>query len=244
MNKSFFFLVKLPIITIAIFFLLVLSAACMFPGSIIEKINFSSDTYSLSHNFLSGLGVLEAKGVGSNLVSALLFNSSLILIGATLVMFYRQFKEVFKEFGDDSKTLFFARLTKPVGIIAGVLFAGIGAIPYDLHPGAHVFSAKYAFTSLFFLSILHSLTIYHSKAMSNRYALGYVVFGIVLICYIYLLFFGPKIAPDINYTESDLMLQVIAQKSIVFTFIISILIQVLGFKHALTVVDKLRKGSN
>jgi hypothetical membrane protein len=205
----------------------------MFPGSVIEKINFSSDKYSLSHNFLSGLGGLEARGVGSNLVSALLFNSSLILIGATLVLFYRQFKEVFIEFQEGSKTLFYARLTQPAGIIAGVLFAGIGAIPYDFHLEAHVFCAKYAFTTLFFLSILHSLTIYHSKAMSNRYALGYVVFCIALVFYIYLLFCGPEIGPNADFSESDLMLQVIAQKSIVFTFIISILIQVYGFRKAI-----------
>ncbi|HHZ96022.1 MAG TPA: hypothetical protein EYN28_07480 [Flavobacteriales bacterium] len=233
MSKSSFFLVKLPVISISIFLIFFIIAAYVFPGSVIEKINFSSDKYSLSHNFLSRLGGLKAGVDESNLVSALLFNSSLMLIGATLILFYRQFKEVFIEFEDDSKTLFYARLTKPVGIIAGVLFAGIGAIPYDVHLGAHGFSAKFAFTALFFLSILHSLTIYHSKSMSNRYSFGYIVFGITLLYYIYLLFFGPKISPNINYSESDLILQVIAQKSIVFTFIISIIIQVYGFKSAI-----------
>ena len=244
MKKSYFFLVKLPVISITVFFLLFLTAVYMFPGSVIEKIGFSSDTYSLTHNFLSGVGGLKARGGGSNLTSALLFNSSQILIGATLVLFYRQFKEVFIEFQEDEKTRFYARLTKPVGMIAGVLFAGVGAIPYDLHFEAHVFCAKYAFTTLFFLSILHTLTIYHSKSMTNRYALGYVAFCMVLVFYIYLLFCGPAIGPNAEYTESDLMLQVIAQKSIVFSFIISILIQVFGFKQAITEGEKRRIGSN
>jgi hypothetical membrane protein len=188
--------------------------------------------YSLSHNFLSALGGLETSSGEINTASSIIFNSSLVLVGATLVLFYMRFKDLFKATDDSENSIKFARLSQPVGLVAGILFAGVGLIPYDLHFGAHVFFANYAFLVLFILSILHSLTVYHSKFMSNRYALGYMLFCIVLLIYLYIIFFGPKLGPGTNYSETDLMIQVISQKSIVFSLILSILVQVYGF-HSL-----------
>jgi len=59
--------------------------------------------------------------------------------------------------------------------------------------------------------------------------MGYLVFCLVLLVYLFIIFFGPQIGPGKTYTESDLMLQVIAQKSIVLTFMAAILHQVYGF---------------
>jgi len=229
-TRIYFGLVRFPIISISIFFICFLLAAFLFPGSEIEHLNFKSDMYSLSHNFLSGLGGLETSSGEINTASSILFNGSLVLVGATLVLFYMRFKDIFKATGDSEKSIKLSCLTQPVGLVAGVLFAGVGFVPYDLHFGAHVFFANYAFLVLFILSILHSLTVYHSNLMSNRYALGYMLFCIVLLIYLYIIFFGPKISPGTNfYTETDLMIQVISQKSIVFSLILSILIQVYGF---------------
>jgi hypothetical protein len=150
-------------------------------------------------------------------------------VGATLIFFYRRFKSVFPALEDSPKSIFFSKLASPVGLVVGILYAGVGLIPHDLHFAAHVFCAQYAFLTLFFLSILHSLTIYYSKHMSSRYALGYLAFLVVLLYYLYLLFWGPSIGPGVDFSEADLMLQVIAQKSIVFTFILSLLVQVYGF---------------
>jgi hypothetical membrane protein len=228
-TRIYFGLVRFPIISISVFFICFLLAAFLFPGSEIEHIDFKSDMYSLSHNFLSGLGGLETSSGETNTASSIIFNASLVLVGATLVLFYMRFKDIFKATGDSEKSIKLARLTQPVGLVAGVLFAGVGFVPYDLHFGAHVFFANYAFLVLFILSILHSLTVYHSNFMSNRYALGYMLFCIVLLVYLYIIFLGPKISPDSNFSETDLMIQVISQKSIVFSLILSILIQVYGF---------------
>jgi hypothetical protein len=233
MKNIHFGLVCFPIISISIFFTCFILAAFLFPGSEITHLNFKSESYSLSHNFLSGLGGLTTVGGESNTASAIIFNSSMVLIGATLILFYRRFKDVFPALNDSLKSIYFSKLAKPLGVVAGVLYAGVGLIPHDFHFAAHVFCAQYAFLTLFFLGILHCLTIYHSKHINNRYALGYVVFLVVLLIYLYLMFFGPSIGPGVNFTESDLMLQVIAQKSIVFTFILSILIQVYGFHKLL-----------
>ena len=168
----------------------------------------------------------------------LLFNGSLILIGSTLLLFYLNFKKVFDLIEDSSKSLFYSKITMPVGLLAGLFYAGVGFVPHDLHFGAHVFFANSAFLTLFFLCILHSITVYHSNFLSNTYVIGYVAFCIVLFVYLRIIFFGPQIGPGKIYSESDLMLQVIAQKLIVLTFMAAILHQVYGFNLLLKKKDK------
>ena len=117
----------------------------------------------------------------------------------------------------------------PVGLLAGFFYAGVGLVPHDLHFEAHVFFANSAFLTLFILCILHSLAVYHSNSLRNSYVLGYVAFCVVLFIYLRIIFYGPQIGPGKIYSETDLMLQVIAQKSIVLTFMAAILHQVYGF---------------
>jgi hypothetical protein len=168
----------------------------------------------------------------------LLFNGSLILIGATLMLFYYNFKKVFAFIEDSSKSILYSKITMPVGLLAGFFYAGVGLVPHDLHFGAHVFFANFAFLTLFFLCILHSITVYHSNFLSNAYVIGYLAFCIVLFVYLRIIFFGPQIGPGKIYSEADLMLQVIAQKSIVLTFMAAILHQVYGFNVLLKKKDK------
>ncbi|MDA9327539.1 DUF998 domain-containing protein [Flavobacteriaceae bacterium] len=237
MKKARFYLVRLPIISITIFFFCCVIAALIHPGSHKEIIGYQSDYYSFTHNFLSELGSLQTNTDETNPAiiqkdntpSMLLFNGSLILIGATLMLFYVNFKKVFGLIEDSSKSIFYSKITMPVGLLAGFFYAGVGLVPHDLHFEAHVFFANYAFLTLFILCILHSLTVYHSNSLSNNYVLGYVAFCIVLFIYLRIIFYGPQIGPGKIYSETDLMLQVIAQKSIVLTFMAAILHQVYGF---------------
>ena len=245
MEKAKFYLVKLPITSILVFFSCCVIAALIYPGSQKEIIGYQSEMYSFTHNFLSELGSLQTNTDETNPAiiqedntpSMLLFNGSLILIGATLMLFYVQFKKVFVLIEDSSKAQFYAKITMPVGLLAGFFYAGVGLVPHDLHFGAHVFFANYAFLTLFFLCILHSITVYHSNYLSNNYVIGYIAFCVVLFIYLRIIFFGPQIGPGKIYSEADLMLQVISQKSIVLTFMAAILHQVYGFNKLLN-----RKG--
>ena len=245
MEKAKFYLVKLPITSILVFFSCCVIAALIYPGSQKEIIGYQSEVYSFTHNFLSELGSLQTNTDETNPAiiqedntpSMLLFNGSLILIGATLMFFYVQFKKVFVLIEDSSKAQFYAKITMPVGLLAGFFYAGVGFVPHDLHFGAHVFFANYAFLTLFFLCILHSITVYHSNYLSNNYVIGYIAFCVVLFIYLRIIFFRPQIGPGKIYSEADLMLQVISQKSIVLTFMAAILHQVYGFNKLLN-----RKG--
>ena len=60
-----------------------------------------------------------------------------------------------------------------------------------------------------------------------------MLFIVFLAVYLVIIFFGPQIGPGTVYTESDLILQVVAQKIIVLTFIFSILFQVWGIRNFL-----------
>ena len=219
MEKAKFYLVKLPITSILVFFSCCVIAALIYPGSQKEIIGYQSEVYSFTHNFLSELGSLQTNTDETNPAiiqedntpSMLLFNGSLILIGATLMLFYVQFKKVFVLIEDSSKAQFYAKITMPVGLLAGFFYAGVGLVPHDLHFGAHVFFANYAFLTLFFLCILHSITVYHSNYLSNNYVIGYIAFCVVLFIYLRIIFFGPQIGPGKIYSEADLMLQVISQ---------------------------------
>ena len=241
MKKLRFYLVKLPVISITIFFFCCIVAALIHPGSHKEIIGYQSDYYSFTHNLLSELGSFKTNTDETNTAiiqkdntpSMLLFNGSLILIGATLMLFYLNFKKVFSFIEDSSRSIFYSKITMPIGLLAGFFYAGVGLVPHDLHFGAHVFFANSAFLTLFFLCILHSITVYHSNFLSNSYVIGYVAFCMVLFIYLRIIFFGPQIGPGKIYSEADLMLQVIAQKSIVLTFMAAILHPVYGFNLVL-----------
>ena len=242
MKKARFYLVRLPIISIVIFLISCIIAAIIYPGSHKEIIEYKSEVYSFTHNFLSELGSLKTNTDETNpkiiqednTPSMILFNGSLILIGATLMLFYVEFKKIFTLIKDSYKTRLYAKITLPVGLLAGFFYAGVGLVPHDLHFATHVFFANSAFLILFFLCILHSITVYHSNFVSNNYVIGYIAFCIVLFIYLYIIFFGPQIGPGKIFSEKELILQVVSQKSIVLIFMAAILHQVYGFNKILT----------
>ena len=241
MEKARFYLVKLPVISVVVFFFCCVVAAIIYPGSHKEIINYESEVYSFTHNFLSELGSLKTNTdetnpkilQENNTPSMILFNGSLILIGVTLMLFYIEFKKIFTLIKDSYKARFYAKITLPVGLLAGFFYAGVGFVPHDLHFATHVFFANSAFLVLFFLCILHSITVYYSNFLSNNYVIGYISFCFMLFIYLYIIFFGPQIGPGKIFTEKELMLQVISQKSIVLTFMAAILHQVYGFNKIL-----------
>ena len=242
MKRARFYLVRLPIISIVVFLICCIIAAIIYPGSHKEIIEYKSEVYSFTHNFLSELGSLKTNTDETNpkiiqednTPSMILFNGSLILIGVTLMLFYVEFKKVFTLIKDSYKTRLYAKITLPVGLLAGFFYAGVGFVPHDLHFATHVFFANSAFLILFFLCILHSITVYHSNFVSNNYVIGYIAFCIVLFIYLYIIFFGPQIGPGKIFSEKELILQVVSQKSIVLIFMAAILHQVYGFNKILT----------
>ena len=239
-KKIKFYLVTLPIYTISIFYFFCIISAYFYPGSEKEIINFKSENYSFTHNFFSELGCLKTNTDEThpsilkkdNTPSMILFNSGLILIGITLIMFYYTFDKLFVLLKDETN-LNYCKFTKPLGILSGIFFSGVGFVPHDLDFGLHVFFANGAFLILFFLCVFHTITIYKSKYISNIYSFGYLLFCFCLLIYVLLIFFGPQIGPGKMFTENELILQVVSQKIIVLIFTLAILSQVYGINNVL-----------
>lgn len=248
MRRSFnFALVQFPFLAIIFFFIFNSVAIYYFPGSEKSIIGFQSDYYSFTHNFFSELGAFTTSpdeavlGIvkKDNTLSMVLFNSSLIIVGGAILLFYSKLKVFFVRKKDSAKTIYYSNISRPLGITTGLLFAGVGIIPHDLHFGAHVFCAHGAFLALFLLSIVHILAVFHSRHLKNKYALGYLIFILILAVYLGIILLGPRIGPGLLYNESDLILQVVAQKVIVLTFIASMLIQIYGVNKIFKSSDKL-----
>ena len=243
-KKIKFYLVTLPIYTISIFYFFCIVSAHFYPGSEKEIINFKSENYSFTHNFFSELGCLKTNTDETNpsilkkdnTLSMILFNSGLILIGITLIMFYYTFERLFILLKDEA-SLNYSKFTKPLGILSGIFFSGVGFAPHDLDFGLHVFFANGAFLILFFLCVFHTMTIYKSKYISNIYSFGYLLFCFCLLIYVLLIFFGPQIGPGKIFTENELILQVVSQKIIVLIFTLAILSQVYGIN---SIVKKIK----
>ena len=231
MKRTSFFLTKLPLISVLIFYFFCLIAAFLYPGSEKEIINYKYDGYSISHNFLSELGCVKTNTdeTNPNIIqednysSMIFFNSGLILIGLTICLFYYHFNKFFK-FSNDSNT------TKKFAVVTSII--GVGLVPHDVSFIWHVIFANGAFLFLFIVSIFHTITIYFSEKIQNIFSLGYLLFSICLLIYVYIIFLGPKIGPGFIFNEEELMLQVLAQKIIVALFTLAMLSQVMAFKKA------------
>jgi hypothetical membrane protein len=232
------YLIYTPASAIATFLVFCSAAIVLYPGCTIEGIGYTSNHYSFTHNFLSALGSIQSNTDNINLdiprldntPSMLLFNSAMVFIGFSVSMFYVHFHKLFVEIGDCTKAIKQATYTKPLGIAAGLFYAGVGLVPHDLHFGLHVLMAYGAFSMLLVVCMLHAATLFKSEKINNWYALGYVMFCVFLATYLLIIFLGPKIGPGLIYTENQLVLQVVAQKSIVICFISAMLVQVYGLK--------------
>ena len=123
-SKLYFYSVKFPKIAIAIFFLFVIIAGVLHPGEQNDKINFKSDHYSVTHNFLSQLGTIEVcfndengdEIIVDNTPSLLLFSSAVVLIGLAMVMFYIYFDRLFLKIRDTEKAIRFSRFAKSFAV--------------------------------------------------------------------------------------------------------------------------------
>ena len=249
-NKLKFNLVAVPYLGIATFFIFNIIAISQFPGydkcSFFEGKNCKSETYSFSLNFFSELGSLNTntdddklnggpkkQNNQSNTASMIFFNASLVIVGLVIVYFYQSFNSFFIWKKDSKRSILYSKICKHLGLITGIMFAGVGAAPHDANFTLHVFFANGAFLCLLILSIMHALAFKSSNHIKSSYSYGYVLFCIFLAIYLYIIFLGPEIGPGLEFSKNELILQVVAQKIIILTFILSMFHQTKGIRDAI-----------
>ena len=214
-------IITLPQYMLWVFILLNISAIILYPGSTYR--NHLSNNYSFTQNFLSDMGRTMTFSGEHNFLSCQLFNMSLILSGFIFFMFYYHIYKIFK-----SKTKL-SFLGSIFGIFGGFSLIGVGLTPANLYLDFHIICANWLFRFMFLASVFYTLVIYFHPKLNNKYAIGYFIFSISILVYIFISEFGP------NPRESlfALSVQVISQKIILIIFIISVYIQTFGIKKLL-----------
>jgi hypothetical membrane protein len=201
---------------VPIFFVLAsIIAAYFYAGGNIH--NPSQVGYSVTHNFLSDLGGFRSHSGKVNILSALLFNISMImfiLVGVSFLFVPRLFKE--------NKTNYFLSILGSIFFFLGtVFFAGVGFTPYDLYLDMHVFFAINAFRFLIPASVLY-FTVLLRSSISNKYALAIIVLFLFTFFYVvYQIVSASPLESLEKMVEQATLQKIIALINVVSIFILS-----------------------
>ena len=201
---------------VPIFFVLAsIIAAYFYAGGNIH--NPSQVGYSVTHNFLSDLGGFKSHSGKVNILSALLFNISMImfiLVGVSFLFVPRLFKE--------NKTNYFLSILGSIFFFLGtVFFAGVGFTPYDLYLDMHVFFAINAFRFLIPASVLY-FTVLLRSSISNKYALAIIVLFLFTFFYVvYQIVSASPLESLEKMVEQATLQKIIALINVVSIFVLS-----------------------
>ncbi len=199
------------------FLILSIIAMIIFPGG--TRLDSSVVGYSFSYNKFSDLGMWETYSGGSNLISFLLFNIGLIIVGLSLIP-YVVFSA--KYFISQDKPKHWVYIGEIAGIIASVAFVGVGLTPRDLLIDLHHVAEYSAFLSIFIMSLIYMLFIFKDSDYPNKYSIIYVICVICQFVYLFIVF---------DIIPVTLEVDCISQKLIVYLQLVVFLIQSVGILH-------------
>ncbi|SVA44333.1 uncharacterized protein METZ01_LOCUS97187 [marine metagenome] len=209
---------------VGVFILLIILAMFLYPGGTYRDAN--TEGYILSQNFLSDLGRWSAWNGDQNFYSSFFFSFSFLMVGMVFSIYYWQLPSLFY---NDQKVHLFSRIGSVAGILGGIFLVGVGLTPSDIVLGPHNFFATW-FIRFFLVSALcYIVVFYRSTVTEAKYGLGYVFFAFLIAVYIGIIEFGPSIKESL----SALKIQVISQKLICLTFILSVAFQTYSNKEVL-----------
>ena len=216
-NKRLFYLVNLPRFVSILFLLEITIAIIFYPGG--TYLDDSSKVYIFHENFLSDLGRLYSWNSSQNFISFFFFNFAFIQIGLTYIIFFMNLVSIFKQ----EKNIYYLSIIASIfGVLGGLFILGVGLAPADLYRKIHIIFAIWFIRFFFISSLLYILIFILSKKIKTFFSLGYVFYTIIIIIYILIGEFGPKISEG---GEFALKLHVVSQKFIAFSSILIIFFQ-------------------
>ncbi|MHA1155996.1 MAG: hypothetical protein ACTSQK_07795 [Candidatus Heimdallarchaeota archaeon] len=201
-----------------LFLLLTIIAMIVYSGGTFN--NPTSTSYNFLENYFSDLGRAETFLGDSNIVSRILFACALTIVAVSLVFYFITLPSFFKE---NKVAKWFIIIGSINGVLSAIAYALIGYLPYDIYGKLHTNMVYVAFSASLLTLIVYIVGIFLEKSYPNAYAWAYVIFTLVLVVYLYILFAGPSSGTDLGK-----LIQVVGQKVIVYTEIISFAIQGLG----------------
>jgi len=214
------------------FVLLTAIAMVEYPGG--SKYELASHHYLFFENFFSDLGSTQTYAGYSNVPSCVLFILSMTCVGISLMAFSGSWHGIAQARGAEVRTVF---VFKWSAIVAGVCFVGIGATPWNLALQVHNVFVRTAF-SLLLLFILSMLTVQRRNRWPWPYVMANLLFVVILAVYVAILVGGPTVD-----THHGLVLQVTAQKIMVYSSISNLAYQGYGVRKAITPVRTVSRAA-
>lgn len=204
------------------FVLLTVIAMLVYAGG--SKFDPSAGGYAFAHNFFSDLGMTQAYGEAGNTAAMVLFTYALTCVGLSLAAFGIAVQQLRDETRGVRAA---AALATLAAAVSGAAYVGIAATPHDLAAAAHEQFVNVAFG--FLLVFVLCLGYLESRAgWPRRLVRANFLYAVLLAIYVYLLFWGPS-----TDHERGLVIQVVAQKVIVYSSIVNLGWQALGFRRTL-----------
>jgi hypothetical membrane protein len=198
------------------FLILVNIAILFYPGGTFN--NPFTSGYSLWSNLFSDLGRFVAHSGESNIITFLIYNVSLFIMGLLLIPYFIIKPRLFKEKGEGRS---FCIAGSILGIPIAISIMGASLTPADLNYGVHVSFGFINFVALLPLAILFAFAIFQNKAIPNVYAYTYVSLAVLLFAFLGIMFFSPN--------EAEMSLEFAAgQNLIIYAMTLCFLIQGYG----------------
>lgn len=137
-----------------------------------------TDGYLFFENYLSDLGRTQAWSGDDNTASALRFNTSIIVLGATLVPFF-----VFLPTHAPDRRFTLAAAAC-FGVISAIALIGLGRTPYDINSTGHHTALFVWVTSLSVAMLLHFWALLQSEESSDVFA--FLSLGVAILIGVYI----------------------------------------------------------
>jgi len=208
---------------------ILLLAMYFYPGS--THSDKTTLTYSLTHNFLSDLGLTIVYSDAQNFISSTLFAFATTAVCVGLITYFLVMPSIVNR-GKFSLRL--SQIGSIAGMLCGLAFMGVGFTPYNYYPDEHMFVVKLGFQLFLAVMLLHSIAIMKNEVgLSKMLVWIYVVFMFILCYYIYLLNWGPSIEEGNN-----LAIHVVWQKITVIGLSTTVYVQSLMLKSHIRALYK------
>ncbi len=210
-------LIKQGYVGIFLFVILNFISMVIYPGgTIIEP---ETKGYSFFYNFLSNLGESTAKNGEDNIVSAYLFNSSMLILAISYFLFYVSYLRIQLKFNRNKILNFFSLSTIIISLVSFVLVAVFSAdnSTFDIH----VFFVKVAFRVLLIHCFIQLFIVYKSN-LSKIMLISSSIFSFILLIFIIVMEYGPNPFLD----NRSLLIQVSSQKMIVISILLYFFVQI------------------
>ena len=215
MRKTF---IKQGYLGILVFVSLCVVSMIYYPGGTI--IDSSTVGYLFFYNFFSNLGEWTAKNGESNLFSAYLFNTSMLVLALSYSLFYFNFLKVI--INKSKNILLKSLLITSISIsLLGFVFVAIFSSETSTF-SLHILFVKIGFYSLFIHCIIQTIFIYSIKLPNNILFKSTFSFTTIMFLFVLMMEFGPN--PFEN--NQSLFIQVTSQKIIVTSILIYYFVQI------------------